>query len=189
MGSVEIPGPRRVLLVGFMGSGKSTVGRVLAAELGWCFSDFDDAVESEVGAPIPEIFAQRGEAFFRKVEDRVARRLLERDRIVLASGGGWPVREGRMDRLPAETLSVWLRVSPEEAVRRARADEGERPLLAGDDPVERARDLLEERAPEYGKAALILDSESAPPRGLARTIVEYLRVQRSAVGAPGTDRG
>ena len=84
-----------------------------------------------------------------------------------------------MDSLPPGTLAVWLRVSPEEAVRRARAEGPTRPLLDADDPVERARGLLEERAPHYRKASLILDSESAPPDGLARTIYESIQVGRA----------
>lgn len=166
----------RVLLVGFMGSGKSSVGRALAPLLGWPFRDFDEEIEAEVGAPVPEIFRTRGEDFFRRVEARIGRRLLEHDDVVLASGGGWAVPRGRLEEVPPGTLSVWLRVSAAEAVRRVRGEGPERPLLDAADPVARAQELLEEREPSYRRADLILDSESAPPEGLARTILESMRV-------------
>lgn len=167
---------RRVLLVGFMGSGKTSVGRRLARLLGWTFHDFDAEVEAVAGRSVTEIFRRHGEARFRELEAEVGRRLLGAERAVLASGGGWPAREGRMEALPEGTLSVWLKVSPEVAVRRARAQGGSRPLLASDDAVERARRLLEDRLPHYRSASLVLDSESAPPEGLARTIHESMTV-------------
>lgn len=165
----------RVLLVGFMGSGKTSVGRALARLLKWPFRDFDDEIEAEVGRTVPEIFRLRGEAFFRRVEARVARRLFDEEEVVLASGGGWAAEPGRLDAVPAGTLSVWLRVSAEEAVRRVRDGERERPLLDVDDPVARARALLAEREASYREADLVLDSESAPPEGLARSILKHIR--------------
>ncbi|NIP57121.1 MAG: hypothetical protein GWM92_09825 [Gemmatimonadetes bacterium] len=176
MESADPGSVRRVLLVGFMGSGKTSVGRRLARLLGWAFHDFDARVESVAGGSVSEIFRRHGEARFRELEAEVGRRLLTAERAVLASGGGWPAREGRMESLPEGTLSVWLWVSPEEAVRRARAEGATRPLLASEDAVERARKLLEERLPHYRKASLVLDSESAPPEGLARTIHESMSV-------------
>ena len=163
--------------MGFMGSGKTSVGRELARLLGWTFRDFDDAIEAEVGLSIPEIFRERGEAFFRRTEARVGERLLSGERVVLASGGGWAAEPGRLDALPEDTLTVWLRVSAAEAVRRAREGEGERPLLEVEDPVRRARELLAEREPYYRGAGMVLDSESAPPEGLARTVREYMRIR------------
>lgn len=183
MESADADAVRRVLLVGFMGSGKTTVGRRLARLLGWSFHDFDAEVEARAGMTVSRIFALHGEARFRALEAEVGRRLLESERAVLASGGGWPAREGRMDALPPGTLSVWLRVSPEEAVRRAREEGPTRPLLDTTDPVARARSLVEERAPSYRRASLILDSESAPAEWLARTIYESIHMGRPRSGA------
>ena len=102
---------RRVVLVGFMGAGKSSVGRVLARRLGWSFVDFDEAIEEQEGVAIREIFAGDGGERFRALEDAVARRLLERERVVLASGGGWGAVPGQLDGLPAGTETFWLQVT------------------------------------------------------------------------------
>lgn len=171
--SAPEPGPaayRRVLLVGFMGSGKTTVGRKLARILGWEFVDFDDVVEARSGHTISEIFRRDGEQRFRELEAVVASELLRRRRVVLASGGGWPATRGRMEALDEDTLSVWLRVSPEEAVRRVRAEGPGRPLLDGERPLERAAELLERRREHYALARLALDTEAQEPDELARRV-------------------
>lgn len=164
----------RVLLVGFMGSGKTRVGQILARRLGWTFRDFDQEVRGRVGLPIPEIFRQHGEAFFREAEKRVGAELLEEKRVVLASGGGWPAALGRMESLAPETLSVWLQVSPEVAVRRAVQEGPTRPLLAIPDPVARAKGLLAQREPYYALARVALESDETEPEVLATTIEELV---------------
>jgi shikimate kinase len=164
----------RVLLVGFMGSGKTLVGRALARRLGWEFRDFDQEIRARVGLPIPKIFRQHGEKRFRKMEGEVGKRLLREEGVVLASGGGWPVEGARMRNLPPGTVSVWLRVSPEEAVRRVREDGPTRPLLAVDDPTARARELLASRERFYGQAHLDVDTEGRDPEKLARIIERLL---------------
>lgn len=165
---------RRVLLVGFMGSGKTHVGRALASRLGWAFSDFDEGVENASGLPIPEIFCQHGEAHFRELEGEVGLVLLQKEGFVLASGGGWPTVAGRMESLPEDTLTVWLKVSPEEAIRRAGKEGSSRPLLAVEDPLARARELLAQRVVHYEKADLVLDSLEGEPQELARRIEEMI---------------
>lgn len=172
---------RRVLLVGFMGSGKTLVGQALARRLGWDFRDFDQEVRFRVGLPIPEIFRQHGEAHFRDMEKEVGAELLREEKVVLASGGGWPTDIGRMDALPPGTFSVWLMVTPEEAVRRVREEGPTRPLLAVPDPVARARILLAEREKFYEKADLALDSLGRGPEELAREIEEV-------IGSTGRER-
>ena len=142
-----------------MASGKSTVGRALARRLGWAFHDFDGAVEAAEGRSVARIFAESGEAWFRAVEDRAANELLALDRAVLASGGGWAAMPGRLESLPEGTYSVWLKVSAEEAVRRASRRPGTRPLLATEDPLGEARRLLEARSPWYARCHLEVDTE------------------------------
>jgi shikimate kinase len=171
MESADLAHPVRILLVGFMGSGKSTVGRRVARHLDWRFIDFDDVIEERVGLTITEIFRERGESFFRQIEGEVGEELLRLERVVLASGGGWPVPAGRLESLPKTTLSVWLRVSPEEAVRRVAGEGSVRPLLDGPDPVGRARELLEVREGRYTMAHLTLDTEGTTPQELALSIL------------------
>lgn len=157
-----------------MGSGKTTVGRILAERLGWAFVDFDERIETRLGRPVERIFREMGEEAFRRVEAEVGRELLDCERAVLASGGGWPTEPGRLDGLPSGTLSVWLRVSPEEALRRVRRGEAVRPLLERPDALAEARRLLGERERYYRRASLTLDTESARPAEVARSIEEHV---------------
>jgi shikimate kinase len=168
-------GFRRVLLVGFMGSGKTRVGRLLADRLDWVYRDFDAEISSRVGLSIPMIFRQHGEEFFREVEEQVGTDLLLEHEVVLGSGGGWPASQGRMERLGRSTLSVWLQVTPEESIRRVREDGPTRPLLAAPDPEGRARDLLEEREAFYAKADLAIDTVGSEPDRLAERIEELMK--------------
>ena len=168
-------GPRRILLVGFMGSGKSAVGRRLARRLRWRFFDQDREVERQAGRSVPEIFREEGESGFRELENAVARRLLGEDRAVIATGGGWPCFPGRLEDLPAGTLSVWLRVSPEVAVARAKGSRTVRPLLQVEDPLARARTLLEAREPFYRKARWEAGTDHRAPHAVARELVDRLR--------------
>jgi shikimate kinase len=163
-------GPQRIVLVGFMAAGKSTVGRHLAGALGWDFHDLDEVVETREGRTIAAIFAESGESFFREVEARVAEEYLSRERVVLATGGGWAARPGRLGTLPDRTLTVWLKVSAAEAVRRAGGGEG-RPLLAGSDRVEGAAALLRQRTSRYAAADIEVDTEGRTAEDVSAQIL------------------
>lgn len=165
---------RRVLLVGFMGSGKTTVGRILADRLGWEFLDFDRLIAGRTGMSVEALFEAEGEDAFREVEGRIGEECLERDQAVLAPGGGWAARHGRMEELPAGTLSVWLDVTPEEAVRRAGRDREIRPLLAVPDPLIRARDLLAQRREWYRKARFAVDTVERTPDEVADAVLRRM---------------
>jgi shikimate kinase len=165
---------RRILLVGFMGSGKSTVGALLAEALGWRFVDLDRVVEERAGRTIPELFREDGEAAFRDLEARVTADLLEEEEVVLAAGGGWPCREGRLESAGTETLTVWLRVSPESAGQRAAKEPGSRPLLDVPRPLERIRALLQEREAFYRKAAWWVETGNRPPSEVVRLVMDRL---------------
>ena len=167
--------PRRVLLVGFMASGKTSVGRELAALLEWEFHDFDSVIEDRAGVAVSEIFDREGEDHFRRLESDVAGELLALERAVLATGGGWPAQQGSWEAVPRGTLSVWLRVSPGVAVRRASSEGAVRPLLAVEDPLGRAVELLEQRESSYGRARIALDSDKDDPATLARKIMKIVR--------------
>lgn len=160
-----------------MAAGKTTVGREVARRLGWDFVDLDQEIERRTGTAVAELFRHPGEAGFRELEAEAARSVLEGTEVVLAPGGGWAARPGRLDELPEGTLSVWLRVDPEVAVSRARAEGDIRPLLSVSDPEETARALLADREPLYARARLHLDATGTSPDALAAAIVE-------AVGRP-----
>jgi len=172
---VAVEALRRVLLVGFMASGKTSVGKELAALLGWDFHDFDTAIEKQAGATVTEIFRRDGEEHFRDIEAEVASDLLQKERVVLASGGGWPAQPGSWEAVPDGTLSVWLRVSPGVAVRRASSEGLVRPFLAGAQPLDRAVELMKQRETTYGRAQVALDSEQDGPARLATTIMKIMR--------------
>jgi len=165
---------RRILLVGFMGSGKSTVGALLARELGWRFVDLDRVVEERVGRTIPEIFRDEGEEAFREIEARIASEVLQESGLVIASGGGWPCRDGRMESAGPGTLSIWLRVSGSEAWERTRHQPGIRPLLDGPRPLERIEELMAVRDPYYRRAAWWVESGNRRPEEIVRLVMDRL---------------
>ena len=148
---------RTIVLVGMMGAGKSAVGRRLAAALGWPFTDADWAIEAAAGTTIANIFEEIGEAAFRARERQVIARLLRGERQILALGGGAFVDPTTRALVRERALSIWLRADLDVLVRRtARRDD--RPLLAGGDPRARLAALLEQRAPIYAQADLVVDS-------------------------------
>jgi shikimate kinase len=169
---------RRVVLLGFMAAGKTAVGAELARRLGWRHVDLDAWIEAREGRSVAQIFAADGEGRFRELEAAATRDVGCMRGVVLSPGGGWITRPGSLDALGPGTLSVWLRVSAEEAVRRAGQSPGERPLLAGADPLGAARRLLEARAPLYARAALHVDTEGRPPAGVASIIEAEVRARR-----------
>lgn len=171
----------RILLVGFMGSGKSSVGRALGRALDWRFVDFDDAVSAEEGRSVPEIFRASGEDHFRRAEARVGQRLLGEDRVVLASGGGWAAAPGRLDALPPGTATFWLRISSDEAVRRVGGGAGLRPLLAAPGAEERATRLLEEREPFYRLANWAVDTDGRSVEDVTAEVLGILRREYAVV--------
>lgn len=168
------PGPLRILLVGFMGSGKSAVGADLAMRLGWRFADADEVVEQERGVLIEHIFSTLGEARFREIEHEVMQALLKEDQVVVASGGGWAALPGRLSDLGAGTTTVWLRVGAEEAVRRAANQSHQRPLLSGPNPLGAARELLLLRTPHYAQSQHEVDTEGLSVEDVSIRVMELV---------------
>ncbi len=146
------PAPQCIVLIGFMGSGKTTVGRVLAHQLGWKFCDTDHRVVKTAGKEIPRIFAEDGEDAFRKIESGVLNSLAGSDRIVVATGGGVVTRPENIPLLRAIGFVVWLD-APEEDIFQRVSRNKKRPLLQTENPRETVRTLLATRAPLYQSAA------------------------------------
>ena len=162
-----------VILVGFMGAGKSTVGRLVARRLGRCFVETDDMITAKEGRSIPEIFTERGEAHFRALEDEAVALLALKHGDVIATGGGLPCHEGRAEALRALGTVVWLSGDFDSLYARALAA-GERPMLAG-----RRRDevqaLYESRVPYYRRAHVIVDTAGLGADQVAARVCQALR--------------
>ncbi|HET9024298.1 MAG TPA: shikimate kinase [Burkholderiaceae bacterium] len=176
--------PRSVFLVGMMGAGKTTVGRLLAQALGFDFIDADRELEARSGVLIPTIFSVEGEEGFRKRETALLDELTQRSGIVLATGGGAVLNADTRRRLKERGLVVYLRASGEEIHRRTRKDRS-RPLLQTADPRARIDELLAQRQPLYEETAhLTFQSAAANPRRLVRRLLEEPAVRRLAEAAP-----
>jgi len=174
---LETPSIDRVVLVGFMGAGKTTVGRLLADRLGWDFRDTDALVEQRLGRSVGAIFREFGEDAFRTAECEMAKQALADRETVVSTGGGWAEPEGRMESLSDTTLSVWLSAPLEEMLERVREHSAERPLLGRSDASERARSLLERRKPRYARAKMHLNTSGRDPAALADAIARRVRDQ------------
>ncbi|MFQ5679774.1 MAG: shikimate kinase [Gemmatimonadota bacterium] len=166
--------PLRIVLVGFMGAGKSTVGRILAERLACPFVDLDDEVARLAGRPIPEIFRSEGEPVFRRLEAKATARLDGLDRGVVAAGGGWMARAELRERWSG-AIRVWLKVSPAAAIARLGCGVASRPMLDPADPERSARSLLEAREEEYGRAELWVDTEGRGPEEVVQEILSRVR--------------
>lgn len=145
-----------IILIGFMGSGKTTTGISLSYRLQCTLSDTDKMIEKREGRSISEIFAAEGEDYFREKETELLRKLgEERARQIFSVGGGTPLRAENRKLLSGLGTVVYLKVSPETVYERLKGDTT-RPLLRGEDPMERIRTLLGEREEIYTEAADIV---------------------------------
>jgi shikimate kinase len=148
-------GARSVVLVGMMGSGKSSVGRRLAARLGISFVDADTEIEAAAGMTIPEIFAQHGESYFRAGEARVIARLLDQGPQVMATGGGAVMDASTRALIRTKGVSIWLKAEVDVLLKRTKR-RNDRPL------VDKIKDLLPMREPLYAEADIIIQSRDEP---------------------------
>jgi shikimate kinase len=167
-----------VILVGFMGAGKSACGRLLARRLGRCFVETDDMIVARDGRPIPEIFREDGEEAFRRRETDAVEALALKSGEVIATGGGLPCREGRMEALRALGTVVWLRGDLDELLARARRS-GQRPMLDGRAPEELAA-LSRGREPFYARAHVTVDTVGVGIDQVVARILAALRETHAA---------
>lgn len=169
---------RTVYIIGFMGSGKTTVGKRLAAGLRWKFIDLDERIESHLGMSIPEIFQQEGEEYFRKAESNVLRELDTGPGTVISTGGGTPCSENNMKYMLETGLTIYLKLTPEQLSSRLSGSAGNRPLLnnlSADDLTGFVVRKLDERESWYNRAALIIDGFNVDYRLLFSLIRKGVR--------------
>ncbi|MDC0663065.1 shikimate kinase AroK [Marinobacter sp. SS21] len=167
--------PKRVVLVGPMGAGKSTIGRMLAKELGYRFIDSDRLIEERCGANIPWIFDVEGEDGFRQRESAMLSEVSAMTQTVLATGGGAVMKPENHAFLRHDATVVYLRTSIEQQVERTRKDRN-RPLLQNDDPEAVLRGLFEVRDPLYRKLAhIVMHTDKKSPRLVVRQLLNRLK--------------
>lgn len=158
-----ITGNKPVVLLGFMGSGKSTLGKQVASHLRWSFTDLDQYIETEQKRSISEIFSNEGESAFRQIESAALQKVLEKSFHVIAIGGGAPCFLENMEIIKKKSRSVYLKVSESQLATRLAYSNTPRPLLKGKSEPEVQKvihELLLTREPFYNQADIIIESDS-----------------------------
>lgn len=166
-------GVRSLVLVGMPGSGKSSIGRRLGQRLGLDFSDADVEIEQAANMTIPELFQTKGEAEFRKGEQKVIARLLDTGPHVIATGGGAFMNAETRERVRKNGISIWLKADIDTLLKRVRR-KSNRPLLQNADPEGTLRNLLAAREATYAEADLTVTSAEVPHEEVVEAIVNLL---------------
>lgn len=164
-----------LILTGFMGTGKTTIGRMLAERLNHPFVDMDAAIEQRAGQSIPEIFATQGETGFRQLESEVCQELAAQDGLVIATGGGALVDVNNRDTMAANGVIICLTASPEQLIERMK--DTDRPLLQVHDPAQRIRQLLQTRAAAYAALPHHVDTSHLTPEQVMEAILKLWHTQ------------
>lgn len=165
----------RIFLIGFMGSGKSTLGSKLARRIGYEFIDMDRLIEETAELSIPAIFSEHGEEVFRKWESDILHELCHHEKVVIATGGGAPCHSSLMDLMNSQGTTVYIRLSPEELKSRLMRSRTERPLIKGKSEEELTgyiNKLLEQREKYYSMASLVVNGMNLQSEELARHILD-----------------
>ncbi len=165
-----------IALIGFMGTGKTSVGRIVAEQLRFDYLDTDELIQSATGRTIPEIFKTDGETRFRELEEKVVAEISTRTKTVIATGGGLPVNPKNLASLKSHALVVSLWSSPEKIWERVR-HQGHRPLLHDENPQAKIRELLAAREPFYKQADVLLNTELRSVREVAQQVVHQFRLE------------
>ena len=169
-----------IALIGFMGTGKTVVGKTLSERLGKEFVELDALIEQKAGKTIPKIFQQDGEIAFRELEIGVTKEVSRKKNVVIACGGGIVLNKINIDRLHQECLVVYLRASPKVILKRTAKDEEERPLLMAANKALAVKELLRFRKTYYELAAdITLDTSKLDIDAVAEQIIEKVKENES----------
>ncbi|MCH7634679.1 MAG: shikimate kinase [Proteobacteria bacterium] len=185
---LSVPAPKTIVLVGLMGAGKTSVGRLLAKRLDLEFIDADDEIEQAAQCSIEQIFESHGEAEFRDGERRVIARLLTGPTHVLATGGGAFMRKETRDAIRGRGISVWLRADLDLLLRRVSRRKN-RPLLRNENPRQTLEKLIKERYPVYADADIVVDSGDRPPGTIVDNVIESIETFLGAGAGSGGGSG
>jgi shikimate kinase len=169
---------KRIILIGYMGSGKTTVGKALAKEIGLPFYDLDWYIENRMRRKVSQIFADRGEEGFRQIERNMLHEVAEFEDVVISCGGGTPCFFDNVDYMNQQGQVVYLRCEPEVLKGHLLMGKGDRPLLKGKSPeelIDFIRQQLELREPFYSKAAYTLDVSLMDNYDKIKITIEKLR--------------
>jgi shikimate kinase len=165
---------KNIILTGFMGTGKTAVGRRLAMLLNMELIDVDTEIEKSQQMTINEIFKQFGEPGFREIETDMIQKLSERRDVIISTGGGAVLKQKNMDALRKQGIIICLMASPQTILKRT-SHNSNRPLLKVEDPFEKIKELLNFRKPFYEKADILIDTEDKTPLQIAEEIIDKIK--------------
>ena len=167
-------GNRIIYIIGFMGSGKSTMGKRLAALMGWQFLDLDEKIEEIAGKTIARIFSEDGEEEFRKIESETLKNLNPVANVIISTGGGTPCHSGNMDYMLEKGITVYLKMTPGQLASRLHDSSAERPLLKNI-PDEKLLSFIGEKLSDreqwYSRAGIKVDGLNPEPK-LLKSMIE-----------------
>jgi shikimate kinase len=167
-----------VALIGFMGAGKTFVGRLVSEQLDFDYLDTDEMIQARTNRTITDIFAKDGEPAFRKLEEQIVAELTGHERTVISTGGGLPVNPKNLISLKTHALVVCLWASPEKIWEHV-GNQTHRPLLNTPDPKGKIRELLAAREPFYRQADVLLNTDSRPVREVAQQVIHQFQLAAS----------
>jgi len=165
-----------IALIGFMGTGKTSVGRLVAEQLRFDYLDTDEMIQARTGRTIAQIFKSDGEETFRALEEKVVEEISARTKTVIATGGGLPASPKNLASLKTHALVVCLWASPEKIWERVK-NQSHRPLLHDPDPQKKIRELLAAREPFYKQADVLLNTELRSLREVAQQVIHQFRLE------------
>ncbi len=161
---------KNIVLTGFMGTGKTTISKILSKMLGMPLIDIDEEIEKYQGMTINEIFARFGEPYFRDIESMIIKRISEMRGIIISTGGGSVLREENIRNLKSNGIIFCLTATPDTIFKRTKHHD-DRPLLRVPDPMARIKELLEYRMPFYEKADFLIPTDNLTPEEVVEEII------------------